>query len=349
MENVSYIKIYNRRQLPGDSDRLEIIVSLFTECNLKCEFCGDRYRQLEKPSKQGINLRISHIKTVVHRLHPKHIDFKIFGGELFQDKYNDDIFSMYDMFIGEVVRICNDAGITYNLDISTNAVYKQIDRVISFLKKWNIAVRCSYDVEGRFTKQYQKDLYFRNIALFKSAGIETSIAVILTSQLVDVVTNSNNPLHEEWDFLYNTYNISVDYYDPIDLLPEEGISKQHDHAPDKYLLNEKQHYDFLIYCLDHYPQIELVREFTVNFQSNSRQCKHCIHGVAITTNIYWECCDLYKISCIFVNKKKCFQCKYFNICPGTCNRIFYNSDVDYCYINKFFELLYERSISQTDK
>ena len=329
---INYITANNRK--PQDS--IEIIVSLFTDCNLRCQFCGDRYRQLEKFSYNGLQRRLENIISVLDHVCPKCVYFKIFGGELFQDKFGDDVFEQYDNFFHQISNQCIKRNIQYYIDISTNAVYYNVHRVVSLAKKWNLKFRCSYDFYGRFTKQRQKDIFKQNVDELQNNNIPVSIATILTTQLIDIVTSETNDLHEEWDSLYNSYNISIDYYDPETLLPEEGIVKRSSTITDAFLPNDQQIINFFKYCIKKYPNLSIIESLIQSYNTHNAT-PHCMHGVAISSQIYWECCDMEKVRQSFISNKQCPTCRHMSYCNGTCNRLFYNSKT--CYLHEVYNFL----------
>lgn len=317
-------------------DSVEVIISLFTDCNLRCDFCGDRYRQLEYFSRNALQKRLTNINEVINQIRPKYINFKIFGGELFQDKFEDDVFEQYDWFLTQLDLLCKRYNIQYHVSVSTNAVYHKVERVIDFINKWNIELRCSFDFVGRFTKNRQQQMFFTNVDKFKSAEIDTAVAMILTSQLINVIVDVNNNYHKEWDRIYSNYNIAIDYYDPETLLPEEGIVRRTSTINDKFAPSENQIKMWFKHCVVHYPRIALINAFVESY-TNKVKIPHCMHGVSISSKIYWECCDMAKVRKQFLHNKQCTICDHFSYCVGTCNRLFYNTET--CYISDVYDFI----------
>ena len=319
---------------PDDNQHLEIIISLFTECNLKCSFCGDRYRNLEKFSNQGLQIRLTNIKTVLQTIKPKSVIFKIFGGELFQDKFEDDVFEAYQSFINDLKDICNHYNVDCIIDVSSNCVWKKTDRVIKFLKDNDIAIRCSYDEYGRFTKPYQKKLFIDNVFKLKNSGIETSISAVLTKQMIDCITNKLGDF-ETFKLLYDNFPFAVDYYDNTSLLPE--TNNVIDDKQDVFQPSEHEISRFLLYCKQYYPNINIVKDLLQSYNNKSNVgLKHCIHGIAISDKIYWECCNLDQVTNQYIVNKRCILCNHYSYCIGTCNRLFFNVKL-YCHLRTFYD------------
>lgn len=332
---INYCDTNTRKQVwPDDNQHLEIIVSLFTECNLKCIFCGDRYRQLEKFSIEGLQIRLRHINTVLHTIQPKSVIFKIFGGELFQDKFDDTVFDYYQSFIDELKKICNQYNVEYMLDVSSNCVWKKVDRVFKFLKDNNIAIRCSYDQYGRFTKPYQKKLFIDNVFKLKQNGIDTSISAVLTKQLINCVINTSDGF-DTFKLLYDNFPFAIDYYDNTSLLPE--TNNVIDDKQDLFQPNELEIGHFLLYCKQYYPNISIVKDLVDSYNNKSNVgIKHCSHGLAISNKIYWECCNLDRVTNQYVLNKGCVLCNHYSYCIGTCNRLFFNNHSK-CHLKTFYD------------
>ena len=227
----------------------EIIISAFTECNMACTFCGDRLRLKEKPTKQGFDSRLQMLEANPSLHKRRYNQYKVFGGELFQDKYDDSIYSLYDYFLQSLYSLC--ASKTIKLSISTNLVCSNLERPLRFLHKYKPDIRCSFDFSGRFTKQRQLCNFLKICSALKNEGLSPALAIIITRDLFESVKNSSYcELSKYWKYFYENYEISLDYYDSIDMLPvtidTDNLDTKKEAQEDKLRLSEQELGEFFI-------------------------------------------------------------------------------------------------------
>ena len=328
----------------------EIIISAFTECNMACTFCGDRLRLKEKPTKQGFDSRLRMLEQILPYIKEDIINIKFFGGELFQDKYDDSIYSLYDYFLQSLYLLCTNK--TIKLSISTNLVCSNLDRPLQFLRKYKPDIRCSFDFSGRFTKQRQLCNFLKNLQCLKNEGLSPALAIIITQDLFESIKNSSYcELSKYWEYFYENYEISLDYYDSIDMLPVtvdiDNIDTKKEARADKLKLSEQELGEFFIYCIEHYPKVSNIQALLSSFKKKLSS-SHCLHGYSITDRIYWECCNMKEVKQLFLQNKQCFLCKYYNNCIGTCYRVFAKEKA--CHLKLAYEYLEqnENSILKAD-
>ena len=323
---------------PKSQKEQEIIISAFTECNMNCSFCGDRLRLKEKPSKQGFDSRLRMLEQILPYIKEDTINIKFFGGELFQDKYNENIYSLYDDFLSALYSLCSNKKI--KLSISTNLIFNDSKLPLAFLHKYKPDIRCSFDFSGRFTKQRQLDNFLRNLQLLKDENLSPALAIIITRDLFESIKNASyNALSKYWQYFYENYEISLDYYDSIDMLPvtiEDKTDKHKEVQVDRLKLSEQELADFFIYCISNYPKISNIHALLSSFK-NKQSSSHCLHGYSITDRIYWECCNMKEVKQLFLQNKQCYLCKYYNNCIGTCYRVFAKEKE--CHLKLAYEYL----------
>lgn len=313
----------------------EIIISLFTECNLACSFCGDRARELEKFSVEGLQLRLNNLEKIIKSgilNNVETISIKLFGGELFQDKFDDSVFDKYSWFITRVEQLLYDKKVEWA--VSTNFVFKKYQRVFDWLKKHNIDLRCSFDFEGRYTKPWQLECFLNNLKLAKENSLSPKIAIVLTKSVILSIKNRAG-LYKVFEQLYKDYLIAFDYYDDITLIPKDEAIKQIGN-PLEFNLTEEDIGQFLVDIKDQFPLVENIIALRQSLQQD-KQHQHCSHGLTITHKIYWECCNMDAVYKEFIKNKQCFNCQYYAQCLGTCNRIFYRNA--YCHLKHFYDAI----------
>lgn len=339
MNTAKIIKLYPsndsqyKPSLLDNKQRYEVVISLFNECNMACTFCADRLRNTEKLSKHAVDLRIKHFNTLCDSgiFTQPHVDIKLFGGELFQDKYSDNQFGLCQYFVDTIKDKLESMQRTFQLFVSSNMIFKNQKRVFEWLKANKVIIRCSFDFNGRFTKRYQLQQFVKNVYACKDAGLDPHLAVIITNDCIDTIVNQQSC--ELLDVFNQFYSDGIlaqfDYYDGSDTIMNSTSSIVDPSQP-----SEERLVDFMIYLDQHYADVDFIQEM----YKASHQNRHCCHGATITDKLYYECCNLHDVTLSILDKKSCYTCPFFNICPGMCNRVFHNSG-SFCHLKAFFEYL----------
>ena len=191
------------------SEREEFFVNLFEYCNLSCPFCWQDHDDIT-----GMDRIIPNAYLLIETMKRKNIqiaDINVMGGELFCDEIPDHLFDDYRSF----ARIINNYAERHDIDIKitwvTNLVYTKNERVLSLLedlgKEMKVGIVTSYDPTGRFNKE-SLDLFLKNLPLYKDMG---SISICLTRPNIKAMLRDDD---EVFKFLYDNYDIYVDYYSP---------------------------------------------------------------------------------------------------------------------------------------
>lgn len=313
------------------NSRQEIIVSLFSECNLKCDFCFQKNIDTIYWSPSNTDVRINLMRSCVPNIPRSKIKVKLAGGELFQDKYSDNQFGLYQYFVDTIKDKLESMQRTFQLFVSSNMIFKNQKRVFEWLKANKVIIRCSFDFNGRFTKRYQLQQFVKNVYACKDAGLDPHLAVIITNDCIDTIVNQQSC--ELLDVFNQFYSDGIlaqfDYYDGFDTIMNSTSSIVDPSQP-----SEERLVDFMIYLDQHYTDVDFIQEM----YKASHQNRHCCHGATITDKLYYECCNLHDVTLSILDKKSCYTCPFFNICPGMCNRVFHNSG-SFCHLKAFFEYL----------
>lgn len=327
---ISYQNVNRRRDIPYEHEltEQEIVVSLFTDCNIRCSFCADRDRPLSKPTAQLFEQRIRQLREVLTMSRSPVVALKVFGGELFQDKYDDSIFALYDQWMTKATKIIESQGRSWTIHFSSNLLFRKFERVASFLNKWG-SVRGSFDLEGRFSKPWMPELYVENMDRLHEQGIGVSTATVMTKQNMRNIMH-HGPNFGPWLQLYEKYPMHFDYYDDWDFIPHECGSEKTE--PQDAKPTEREVADFLLFLYKNYPK-------TLNIQSllSDKRSYHCSHGFVVGERVSYECCALDLVFSQFLKNKRCFCCPHFQRCGFTCTRIF--ADGDFCHIRYFYDNL----------
>lgn len=301
----------------------EISIALFGECNLRCTFCVDNRRHMSKCNPEHFKHTTKLVEKILATTEKKHIEFRIYGGELFQDKFDDSIFEAYDVFLCTITKLCRDYDKTYKLQFASNLMHKNTERVLKLLNKHNCTLYGSYDIVGRYTKQYQIDLFVNN-ALYYQKQLPNRFYVSFVASpdnINSILTRSN--LYT-FDTLYRHCSICFDYCN------DNGVGTKE--------VDEDKLSDFVVYMIDHYPNIINIQDFKTCLKAPSKALMmSCPIAFIIENRLIFNCCNHKQVSTQYVENKHCFQCKYYSICPHYCPRLM--SKYHGCHIKKAFEYI----------
>lgn len=324
-----------------DNNYLEFTISLFTRCNLRCSFCAQEHNtSLDKHEILGIPDKVfsTFMAERVNRPNISEVGIRIWGGELFSDDIPDWYFTEYNKLRkGIEDRFARYPDIKLKFLYTTNAVFKNINRVVLFLSK-DDSLAISYDPTLRYTAPYMDSLVRQNIAaLHDKLGIPITVGIVLTKPTLEYYLSN----FEEFISLAQAPSIDsivFNYY-----IPNKGWEE---HTPDDELLAS-----FLVECLvNRVPKIsnlELLKECFKNNECVGKECE-CAFLPNIFNNTVTKNCvecfsnlpqeDFYgdflgqlrdvsgskteNISetkaLLGTEKRGCWTCTYADICPGMC-------------------------------
>jgi len=304
------------------STPLEVSICLFTQCNMHCDFCLQRYQKRSGLGANTIALTIQALNETYRLTDRQTINVMIYGGELFHDGIKS--FDQYDTLVGAINEYSSQYNKKSNILFASNCVHTKTERVLQFLNKHNIKhLNCSYDSVGRFATENQKQTFLRNIDYYKAHGIDITIGVTLTQQNIRTIIDGDST----FDFLYHNYSIVFDYYHPIN----------NDSPVDEKLLAE-----FLIFCQQHYPAILSLQSLVDSTVKHGIGCS-CPAIFIVQGMVQKPCCDFAEDLKTYIKNKQCFSCSYFRSCPHKCINLMRNN-VD-CHLKIFFD--YVHSLSKT--
>ena len=210
----------------------ELVVYLFTKCNLRCSFCFQEH---------SADLDVDYIKSIpdeAMRLlreditsQPtiKQVDVRILGGELFSDNIPDSYFDLYAEMVQEIRRRMREEfpDVLTEFIITTNGVYKNVDRLVKFLEDNNFKkiISISIDFVGRYPNEKVKQRAYDTIKELASHGYLVRAGIVMTRRNIEYILN--NP--DEFIGLMKNYNadqIVFNFYIPNegweDDLPTDG-------------------------------------------------------------------------------------------------------------------------------
>lgn len=301
---------YQRPMFYRRPHRPEILVFLCGDCNLRCKFCQDQDRYSDTMTIEGIDRRYQLFSQVIDQIKEKDIDVVVFGGEIFQDKFSDQLIDKVGWFYQSVDDLLNKKQIKHQFYTTTNLAYHKIDRVIDLCKRYNIFVRGSFDLWGRYKSAKIENLFLENIKKVTDAGLHSLINFVAYKPNIERIYNKGENF-ETWEYLYNNYNMCFGEYT--------------DYVKDiNYQVTEKQLGEFAIFLYKNYPRITNIQNM-LHPLYKPRDYIYCAYNIVIDNNVSWMCCDRNKAIETFLTNHHCMECKYYDGCYGTCPRIFQDS------------------------
>ena len=307
-----------------ESNVQEIVISLFGECNLRCVFCYDAERFDEPATVEAIHHRMDLFLEALDHITKQVLEIKVFGGELFQDKFGDEIFDAYDEFFSTIRREAEKRGKVVKLYVATNLQFRNSKRVVDLLKRHKIIVRGSYDLVGRFNHTFQIALFYTNAQLMTDLNIPFEVAFVATKPNIKaIMSNEENEERSMFDKLYEHFMIQFDFYNDV------GI--------DGYTVTERELFEFFVYLYEHYPKISTIEDRVIHFRNRFVGYRYCNRGIWIDQIIQSACCDFKAKTSEFLSNKQCLTCPHFSYCSGSCVRVF--ADSKDCCVRLFFDWL----------
>lgn len=295
------------------NDILLCDIKPFQSCNLNCTFCHEHYRRLKnKETREVYSLyyisnyldrSFNIIKTVLDHNDYDVVRLSLMGGELFQDRICDQYLELISGFIDSVNSICCNKTLL-QVQVVSNLVYKKIDRLIDLVQNHNAYVQTSYDFVGRYTKQYQVDLFMNNVYNLVLNKIRFNVATVLHHQNIDVLTmNVKNNLIGNFNQMYNDgLNLStVMYYN--------NCKKS---SP--LFVSDKEYQNAYTFLIDKYPHLTEFDNIRSNIVNHKIEPHHTgkIHSLSIVDKkVRYR--DLTERERNY-NNKFCLMCQYYKFC-----------------------------------
>lgn len=287
-----------------DQSVLEIEISLFYSCNLNCEFC------LQAPFKS--NLAIDHfpedwLENIIERFKSavplygcKKLRISFYGGELFQDKFDDIHIQKYYTLIKTLNQYARENGYTIDYELVTNLVYRKIDRMIDFVQKCECSIATSFDFSGRFVKQYQFNLWKRNVQQLLDKNIFLGIIIVGHKQNLIGLHNDVYDI----SFFANTNNVIVDVAEYDDV--SNNLN---------YKLTTDEFVEFVKLLKNKYPNINL------SILGNGARCGSRVLDISSHHTLLRRC-DEVALTQLIIQKFNCLACPYKRQCVIVCPRKF---------------------------
>lgn len=193
----------------AQNDSLEVCLILFKSCNLNCSFCFQQNKTFDANdvSIEKIlaipDLIFAEFKEKKVAERWKAVTFRIWGGEVFDDRFTDDVFNAYQILCMRLNEVCTSLGLRCKISFSSNLIFEDIQRVRRLLDSTQSSITTSYDPIYRFKTEEQVQHWKSNVKFFQP----DCISITLTKQ------NIRKYLDETKHFQFlKDYNVYIEYY-----------------------------------------------------------------------------------------------------------------------------------------
>lgn len=322
---------------------------LFTECNMNCEFCYQKYKR-HKIDKSDIDF-IHSIPDKLVQIIEKHdikdcvLSIGLSGGELFAiDGYKDIYINLCDE-IDKKVHGLTDGDykarhIVPSIRYMSNGLFN-VEEVEDLLDKTYGSIDISYDIAGRFKDEETENLVVSNIERLYMDGYNVSITTTLTKQNIDEFVYHGGFKHSVFDFI----PIGASYYLPM--------SK----SDLKYCPSANDIYSFYKTAYDSgYTDMDTIKLITMGNPYNDLYCKigsiiskytdidkldYCGDYSMISDYKKDSFEDIYGHDNHLYGDKKlnCGVCIYGHRCPRMCGFSVLASKYEYCPLQKLIKYI----------
>lgn len=201
----------------------ELVLYLFTKCNLKCSFCFQEHdKDIDMEYINGLPDRA--MKALERDLTMQESAEKLFirflGGELFSDNIPDSYFDIYADLANTLRQRIKERypNIKIEFIVTTNGAYSKVDRLVKFLKDNNFGntVAISVDFVGRYTNDKVKFRVYDTIKELHNNGFSVDIGIVMTKRNINYMLNNLNEIKSLVED-YKVSNILLNSY-----IPNEG-------------------------------------------------------------------------------------------------------------------------------
>nr|DAP16833.1 MAG TPA: Molybdenum cofactor biosynthesis protein A barrel, LIGAND BINDING PROTEIN [Caudoviricetes sp.] len=355
---------YLGKRMESDTNNFEVRFHLFNRCNLRCKFCSETDNGIRCDQKIDVeyirslpNQLVSNIEDILRNGKENIISVNIMGGELFSDDIPDEIFKEYENLIESTDRFLKSTGtITHPIKYlcTSNGVYHHIDRVISFLKKFNMDIKLSYDFFGRFSHNTQEALWWETCNQLIDHGIVVNVSMVLTKPNIESLMNNEIIFPPSIDIHTHDYIPRFDYKD--------------------YIISDDDLFEFYQYCIDHGDtRITVLNDYIRALQTKSTKqiccentydmifnpsfknkygldCMYQCDDIPSNLDFYYGT-DVTKIGCFYnclgdkrelgLQKRGCYCCEHYEYCPKMCwNKIlFQHYELNECPIKRIYQYI----------
>jgi hypothetical protein len=333
-----------------DDKTMLFIFTLFSKCNLNCDFCFQRFHRSDDIDIEAIKnipklLEEKYLNAVDPNI--KDLDLGFLGGELFSDDISDSMFEVYRDLCNDIILLIRKylPNAKIKIEWISNGVFTKHERVLKLLNSFGNEYRLllSYDPIGRYKTKEQFELFEKTFWYFYNNIERIELSIILTKRSINTMINNKKDKFINTDI---NIPISLNYCIPDSVLKEE-------------LPSDDDLFNFYKWCLDNnlfqiipIPEIIDVIFFTKNkdqiyvsdnniIMYNENFVSNKVLPLIVKGNAYVDTNLLKYFNNI--NERGCFICEHKDICIEPYYFYTYNISEDYnvniCYINRVIKYI----------
>jgi sulfatase maturation enzyme AslB (radical SAM superfamily) len=347
---------------PISNKGYEVTFTLFTKCNLNCDFCFQNH-------SNEIDIEaIKNIPIILEDNYPEElkdpnlesIRVNITAGELFYDDIPDSMFDIYKEFFTKVIKIIRSylPKIKFKVSWVSNGVNTKHDRIMNLFDYFNndnveTFLGMSYDPVGRFKTNEQFKLFENTFwHFYNNYKIPPMMGLTLTkSNLKSFVNNGDTFLSS----LPKNIEIDLCYY----IANKNWIIDQP---------TDDDLYDFFIWSITNNifqsDGLKDIIETIYNIKPQTTACV-CRRAIGYFNGKFIKDCGVFSLpyeryfgnytkditpqnitekKCIIgIEKRGCLLCEYKNICTGPCwcSMLFDEYKISECFLKRTIKYLYD--------
>lgn len=335
----------------------EISCSLFSLCNLNCNFCFQDHNDYTINTENIIRMSSTIVDVIRQDVIDYDIDKKfyirIYGGELFSDNIPDHIFSTYQYFYDLIKSELNRYFPGRDIEVywGSNGVFNNYERVDTLLENTHSFIALSYDPTDRFHNINQKEIWLKALNHFHIKGTLSSVSIMLIKPTL------LKYLEGDKYFFQIPQDVSIDV--------NQYISNPN---YEKYLMCDDEIFIFYRWCIDNRSfNVEPINTAISNYINGygERHCyckcsnffdvsgystKNCVNKYSklpaeyfygeFSSQVTEENCTEVK-NYLGIQKRGCMICEHYTYCPTICwtSIIFKGYKTTVCPYQKLFEYL----------
>ena len=319
----------------------EIVLYLFTKCNLRCEFCfqdhevGDNY--IDENYFNSLPEKACELMRKELESHPtiKSFDIRMLGGEIFSDDISDETLNRYGSIVEQIRSSMKETHPDVNIDFicTTNGVWEKRLRIIHFLEKYSFKkiVSVSIDFVGRYKSDKIKQIAYDTMYTLALDEFFVRAGVVLTKRNIQYILQHPD---EFKDLIrkYKAEQIVFNYYSPneqweLDLPSDEDLWQIYKFCIDERMFNVST----VFYLMEAYRQQKFFTKTceckfipTLTSTSCTKDCAQTASPLPrerfygeYTSEITEENVSDVKAS-LGIVKRGCLGCDHYEYCPQPC-------------------------------
>lgn len=343
MENPKLLDISNidmPKELPKipfylESEHYEIAYSLFEACNLHCKFCFEGHRsnniEMGKILEAPQNIFNEMVPELEKYPYIKHLNIRLWGGELFFDAIPDIIFEAYHRLVEDCRTLFMEKYPELKLTFSwlSNGVWTKWDRIKALLDYSNGVLGFSYDPADRFPSKKAEDLMIENTWRAYKEGYLANLSITLTKQTIKQYISGQSSLKK-----FPPMKTDVNYYTANPGWKDLVVDDDDLYEFFKWALKERL-FDINIienlmaaginkkeYFKGHYCDCKTCKQYsngycTVDCAKRASILPHKMFYGKYSNIITEENVSDIKLS-LGMLKRGCLTCPYYNLCQKPC-------------------------------